>query len=262
MNQSLCAIFTSDDIKRAVFDMHPSKAPGPDGFTTMFFQKLWPTIGDTIVTAVLNILNGQEDLKDWNNTTIILIPKKLNPNTLKDFRPISLCNTCYKIVARAITNRFRPILSRIIDSFQSAFIPGRLIMDNVIVGFECMNWIRNNRKPKTGYAALKLDMSKAYDKVEWSFIVNMLRLGFAAKWVQLIMKCVTSVSYSVRINHSLYGSISPSRGLRQGDPLSPYLFLLCAQGLSSIISKAVERKLIRGVKVATSCPPISHLFFC
>lgn len=248
--------------KRSVFDMHPSKAPGPDGFTALFYQKLWPIGGDTIINAALSILNGQGDLTEWNNTTITLIPKIINPTTMKDFRPISLCNTCYKIVARAITNRFRPILSQTIDDYQSAFIPGRLIMDNVIVGFECMNWIRNNRKAKTGYAALKLDMSKAYDRVEWRFLEKMmLRMGFADKWVRLILRCVTTVSYSVKINRSFYGSITPIRGLRQGDPLSPYLFVICTQGLSRIISHAVERKLIRGVKVANSCPQIYDLFF-
>lgn len=161
-----------------------------------------------------------------------------------------------------ITNRFRPILDKVIYSFQSVFIPRRLIIDNVVVGFECMHWIRNNRRAKTGFAALKLDMRKAYDQVEWSFLENMMmKFGFAEKWVKLIMRCVTIVTYSFRINQSIFGTLSPQRGLRQGNPLSPYLFVLCAQGLSHLFSKEVERRLIRRVKVANTCPIISHLFF-
>lgn len=131
----------------------------------LFYQKLWPLVGETIVNAALSILNGQGSLKEWNATMITLIPKIHSPTTLKDFRPISLWNTCYKIVSWEITNRFRPILSQILDSFQSAFILDKLIMDIFIVGFECMNWIRNNRQENSGFAALKLDMVKAYYRV-------------------------------------------------------------------------------------------------
>lgn len=119
--------------------MHPSKAPGLDGFNAYFYKKLWPIIGTDVTQAALRILNDQQDPSEWNTTLIILIPKIKEPLSLKDFRPISLCNTCYKIVSRAITNRFRPILDKVIDNFQIAFIPGRLILDNVIVDFECMH---------------------------------------------------------------------------------------------------------------------------
>lgn len=148
LNEILCAP-SSEEIHMAVFDMHRSKALGPDGFTALFYQKLWPVVGPDITSAALSILNEKGDLAECKSTLIILIPKVKYPLSLKDFRPISLCNACYKIVSRAIINRFWPLLDKIVDQFQSAFIPDRLIMDNVIIGFECMHWMRNNKKYKS-----------------------------------------------------------------------------------------------------------------
>ena len=110
--------------------------------------------------------------------------------------------------------------------------------------------------------ALKLDMSKAYDRVEWECLQQIMRkLGFHDKWIRLVMSCVSSVTYAVRVNGVPYGHISPTRGLRQGDPLSPYLFLIVAEGLSALLHKAVQEKKLRGVAVSARGPRISHLFF-
>ncbi|KAL5555272.1 hypothetical protein UlMin_037508 [Ulmus minor] len=125
-----------------------------------------------------------------------------------------------------------------------------------------MHWLRQHRGGNTGYAALKLEMSKAYDRVEWPFLEGMmLRLGFAESWVKLIMRCVRSVSYSFLINRQVTGAVIPHRGLRQGDPLSPYLFVICAHGLSEMMACFEERKRFTGIKIASGCPSISHLFF-
>ncbi|KAL5539433.1 hypothetical protein UlMin_045908 [Ulmus minor] len=249
MNNQLLRPFTSEDIKKALMDMNPTKAPGPDGLPAIFFQKFWDIIGEDITKAALHILNDGGDMGSWNATLITLIPKIQHPTTVKNFRPISLCTVLYKIVSRSITNRFRLILDDVIGDPQSAFVPGRLITDNVILGFEVMHWIRKHTGGQTGYAALKLDMSKAYDRVEWSFLRA------------LIMRCISSVSYSFLINGEVKGFLQPSRGLRQGDPLSPYLFVICAHGLSELLLSSEQRKLFKGVKIAASCPPISHLFF-
>ncbi|XP_062162097.1 uncharacterized protein LOC133869155 [Alnus glutinosa] len=115
---------------------------------------------------------------------------------------------------------------------------------------------------KMGFMGLKLDMSKAYDKVEWGFLESaMLRMGFETKWVHLIMACVRSVHYSVLVNGNLVGDIRPSRGIRQGDPISPYLFLICAEVLSSLLTQAEQKGIITGVPTSPKGPKISHLFF-
>lgn len=211
-----------------------------------------------VSSAALGILNGNVNLSDWNSTLFTLILKVPKPTSPKDFRPISLCNICYKIVSRAITNRLKPIMSAVINHNQSAFVPGRLITDNVIVAYECMHWIRSNTKNRNGFGALKLDMSKAFDRVEWIFLVKiMTKMGFAETSVNLILRCISSVSYSIRINNSIFGTITPQRGIRQGDPLSPFLFAICSQGLSALLLKAEADNRFKGVKIANSCPPIS-----
>ncbi|KAG7572532.1 Reverse transcriptase domain [Arabidopsis suecica] len=157
--------------------------------------------------------------------------------------------------------RLKPWLQYLISEYQSAFIPGRLITDNVVITHELLHSLRIKRI-KTTYMALKLDIAKAFDKVEWTYIEAILRrFGFADQWCQWVMKCLTSVSYSVLINGSPSKKIIPSRGLRQGDPLSPYLYLLCTEGLSSLLTHAMHIKKIHGFRASKNGPPISHMFF-
>ena len=131
-----------------------------------------------------------------------------------------------------------------------------------MVAFETMHSIDKKRKGNEGLMAVKLDMSKAYDRVEWAYLESMMKkMGFGERWISLIMMCVTSVSFSILINGEPKGAITPSRGLHQGDPLSPHLFLLCGEGLSAMLKKKEREGLIRGVSAARQAPSISHLFF-
>lgn len=212
--------------------------------------------------AVRSFLKSDEKIKQVNCTHVALIPKVKTPQHMAQLRPISLCNVIYKIGSKVLANRLKPLLHHFISPYQSAFVPGRLISDNSLMAFEIAHFLKRRKDGKVGYGALKLDMSKAYDRVEWSFHeAAMLRLGFSPIWVSWIMRCVRTVSYSFMLNGEPRGTIFPSRGLLQGDAISPYLFLICAEVLSRLISEAEDRELLHGVKICNGAPSISHLFF-
>jgi len=191
-------------------------------------------------------LNGGELPEEVNKTLLVLIPKVTNPQDLTQYRPISLCNVLYKICSKAMANRLHRILEEVISAEQSAFIPGRLITDNVLIAYECIHYLRNKRG-KQGDCAIKLDMAKAYDRVEWRYLECIMRaMGFPEVWISLVMKCVTSVTFSVRVNGVFSDEFKPSRGLRQGDPISPYLFLICSEGLSCMLKNIGPQYVSRG----------------
>ena len=168
----------------------------------------------------------------------------------------------YKIISKVLANRLKQILPQIISPTQSAFVPGWLITDNVLVAYETLHAMHCQKKGKKGSLALKLDISKAYDQVEWPFLHGVMsKLGFLERWISRVMECVTTLSFSILINGKPYGNISPSRGLRQGDPLSPYLFLLCVEGFTSLLTRAEMEGRITGVSICRRAPTISNLLF-
>lgn len=166
-NASLTESFTADEVKMAIFSMHPDKSPGPDGMNPAFYPRFWDIIGNDITSACINVLTTSSISPGMNDTLVILIPKKTNPVSTNDLRPISLCNVMMKIITKMPANRMKLIMPSIISEMQSAFIPGRLITDNVIAAYEVNHWMKKKYQGKTGYSAMKIDMSKAYDRVEW-----------------------------------------------------------------------------------------------
>lgn len=193
-----------------------------------------------------------------NDTCIVIA----DPESIKDFRPINLCIVIYKIVSKCIVNKLRPLLQDIISPHQSAFIPGRMITDNALIAFECLHAINTSKDGRSEFCAYKLDLSKAYDRVDWRFLNKVLRkLGFQSEWVECVMTYVSTVQYKVRFNGVLSAPFTPSRGLRQGDPLSPYLFLFVADGLSKLINQKVQQNLLQELRICRNASGISHLLF-
>ena len=261
MNDRLSREYGEEEIVQALKTMGPTKSPGPDGFNALFFQRFWAIVGPDVTSLVLSILNGVSPPPQLNHTHIVLIPKVSMPTRISEYRPISLCNVIYKLVTKVIANRLKQILPAIISDTQSAFTPGRLITDNILLAYEVFHSMFTNSS-RLGSMAIKVDMAKAYDRVEWPFLREvMLRMGFRHHWVNTVMACVESASFSFIINGRPMGYVKPSRGLRQGDPISPYLFLFVTEGLIGLLRRAEECNTIRGYRVCRRAPPISHLLF-
>ena len=179
MNGILTSEFRTWEIDNALKQMAPLKAPGPDGMPPLFYQNFWDLVKGDVSGSILNFLNSSSLPSPLNHTFVTLISKTKNPERVTEFRPISLCNVLHKIFSKVLANRLKKVLPYIISEHQSAFIKGRLITDNILVAYETLHYMKNHNSGKSGYMALKLDMSKAYDRVKWSFLKDvMVQMGF------------------------------------------------------------------------------------
>lgn len=213
--------------------MVPLKALGLDGMPPLFYQSYWSLLGKDILQAILLYLNSGSLSSSLCHSFITLIPKVKNPKYIFEYRPISLSNVSYRVLSKVLANRLKKVMPQLILEHQSAFMSEWLMSDNILVTFETLHYMRNHCTGKAGYMALKPDMSKAYDRVEWGYMQQVLvNMVFHDRWVKLMMECITSATYSVLINGEPQGHIIPTRGLCQGDPLSLYFFLMCTEGLA------------------------------
>lgn len=221
---------TTEEIYDSVKSLPKDKAPGIDGFPIEFFTKNWEIVQKEVLEAVQQFFITGNIVPAMNTTAITLVPKVSNPTKVKDYRPIACCTTLYKIISKVLTRRLKNVITKLIGGSQSAFIEGRSILDNVLFSHELFKCY--GRKWISPRCVLKVDLRKAYDSLEWSFLKQlMVAMGFPAKFINWIMKCVTTVTYSLLLNGGLTKPFIAKRGLRQGDPMSPYLFVLAMEYL-------------------------------
>jgi hypothetical protein len=260
-NLILCSIPTEDEVVKALSSLGSSKAPGPDGFTSLFYKKYWFVVRGAVLNCVWDFFMHKNLSREQNHTFITLVPKQSGSHSVNHFRPISLCNISYKIISKILANRLKVVLPKIISPLQSAFVPGRNIQDNSIIAHELLHSFKLKRG-KWGFMFLKIDMEKAFDKMEWNLILAILQsLGFHANWIQWIEACISTTSFSILLNGSPYGQFTPERGLRQGDPLSPFLFILGSEVFSRLMLKEERSGNIKGMQIARNSTAINHLLF-
>jgi hypothetical protein len=210
MNEILQAFYLGEEVWKALDSIGDLKALGVNGIPAIFYKRFWGLIGERVKLKVLKVLNGGEMPPGWNDIIIVLIQKTDKPERLKDLRPISLCIVLYKLISKVVANRLKVVLPDVISPSQSAFVPGHLITDNVLLAYELTHYLKNKRKGVEGAAAIKLDMSKAYDRVEWGFLYNMMiKMGFRRQWPDLIMRYVSTVNYRIKVNGEHTDAITP-----------------------------------------------------
>ncbi|XP_026378163.1 uncharacterized protein LOC113272559 [Papaver somniferum] len=244
-NASLNLPLTLEEIKNVVFQMGVGgwgKAFGPDGFTCLFYQKHWDIVGEAVVDMTQTFFKTGNIAKVFNHTNIALIPKVPLVELVTQYRPIVLCNFIYKILSKTLANRLKPFMNNIISQNQSDFIPKRSISDNIFLANEAIYVVNHNDKVE-GIASIKLDMFKAYDKIEWDFLEKVLtKMGLSNHWVNLINQCVSTVSYSVLLNGSR--TASKKKGTLEGIKVckeAPEMTHLLFADDSLLFSKATEK---------------------
>ncbi|TYK00226.1 LINE-1 retrotransposable element ORF2 protein [Cucumis melo var. makuwa] len=258
LHVALCSEFKESEIKKALFSFNGNKAPGPDGYTMEFLKKFWNHLKGDVIKVFKDFHEKSIINKNVNNTYIALIAKKSNCANPKDYRSISLATSLYKIIAKAIANRLKSTLPTSISPNQLAFVKGRQITYAILMANEAVDfWITSKTK---GYV-LKLDIEKAFDKVRWDFIDYMLRVkNYPLKWRSWIKACISSIQYSILINGRPRGKILPNRGLRQGDPISPFIFVIAMDYLSRLLTKLQKNGVIKGVVFDKNCE-LNYLLF-
>jgi len=241
INNMLTLIPSYEEIHQAVFSLNKDSAPGPDGFGALFFQTFWNIVKNDVSKAILQFFTTGWILPNFNANNIVLIPKTNNAASVGDYRPIAIANFKFKIISKIIADRLAKIMSAITSIHQRGFIKGRSIKDCICLTSEAINLL--NKRYHGGNLAMKLDIAKAFDTLDWNFLLNVLKnFGFNERFCKWIHSILLSAKLSISINGKLHGYFSCSRGVRQGDPLSPLLFCLAEE----VISRSLTRHVVNG----------------
>jgi hypothetical protein len=236
---------TIEEVDQAIKEMPMGKAPGPDGFTTDFFHHCWPMVREEVWQLVEESRASEKVLSALNATFLTLIPKEERVSHPQQFRPITLCNMIYKIITKVIALRLKPILPFIISKEQSGYVEGHQIMDSVILVHEVIHSLKSTRTPGM---LIKLDLSKAFDRLRWKYMQSLLLdFGFSNEWVNWIFNLTSSSFFSILVNGVPSNPFSPSRGIRQGDPLSPFLFVIMAKDWACYIKASIADGSLQGL---------------
>eukprot|EP00253_Pinus_taeda_P004488 PITA_04488 len=258
-NSDLCKPVSEEEIIKVIWSMESDKAPGPDEFTIHFYKACWDIIKYDLQKMIRGFLKKAKVGGSTNSTYLALIPKDSNPETFARFRPISLCNASYKILAKLLANRLKPLLPQIISSYQGGFVEGRHILDNVI---QVQETVHSSKQRKEKGMLIKLDMANAFDKVNRTFLSKvLLSFGFSPRFVNLIKACTDNPWIAPLINGRPVNFFQAKRGIRQGCPLSPFLYILMAESLSRKLEAERMSGSLPGLKPTNRVNPLNHALF-
>ncbi|GJR83393.1 RNA-directed DNA polymerase, eukaryota [Tanacetum coccineum] len=252
------ASVSDEEIRKAVWGCGENKSPGPDGFTFEFFRKFWTVVGPDFCIAVKWFFEHGFFATGCNSSFVTLIPKTLDPKLVSEFRPISLIGSLYKVVTKILATRLSFVISDLISNVQTAFLPNRQILDGPFI----INKILARCKHKNQQTMFfKVDFAKAYDSIRWDYLDDVLNaFGFGSRWRSWIQGSLNSGKASVLVNGSPTSEFQFHRGLKQGDPLAPFLFILIMESLHLSFNRAVEAGIFTGLRIEDALT-ISHPFY-
>jgi hypothetical protein len=254
--QDLGALFTKEEVWEIIKEMPSDKAPGPNGFIGAFYKRAWPTIKLEIMAAVTKLYVGDgRAFGGLNCALITLVPQKQGAEEVGDFRPISLVHSFAKLFSKLIANRLRPQMESRVSANQSAFIKERNLHDNFLLVRQLARKINQRKEPGV---QLKLDLARAFNSLSWAFLFEVLeKLGFPASVRQWIAIALRTASTKITVNGVPGRKISHARGLRQGDPLSPLLFVLTMEVTTALLKKVVDLGVLSPIGNCTAAQRIS-----
>lgn len=250
---------STDTITTTLFKLNPNKAPGPDGLTSGFFKASWSVLGPEVTASITAFFTTGFLPATVNSTILSLVPKHPGASSVADYRPISCCTTLYKTISKILVAKLKPILSDLILPNQTAFIQGRLLVENTILATDLVDGYHKNKGPPR--ITLKVDIAKAFDTLNWDFLfICLSALEVPSIYLNWLRACVCTPSFTIGYNGTIQGHFKGKRGLRQGDPLSPYLFVIAMNCLSHLLNKgAAEGRFGYHAKCHSS--KLTHLCF-
>ncbi|XP_072058019.1 uncharacterized protein [Arachis hypogaea] len=253
------ALPTAEEIREAVCDCESSKAPGCDEYNMNFVKRCWGEIGHEFTAAVMGFFQTSRLPTDSNITWVALAPKFIGAKEIKDLRLISMVGCVYKVISKVLVRRMRPVIPTLVRETQNVFVRGRKIHDGALIACKMVNWPKLRKKEA---AIIKLDSQNAYDRVRWSFVdIVFQKMGFGNRWRSWVMECMSTTSMSVLINGSPSKPFKMERGLRQGDPLSPFLFVLVVDVLHRLVGETIRNGRISPLLIGRDSIALSHLQF-
>jgi len=247
-------------MKQAIWDCDSYKSSGPGDISFGFIKQFWNDLKEDFMRFVSEFHRNGRLTKGINATFIALIPKVSSPQRLNDFRPISLVGCLYKVLAKILANRLRAIIGSVVSDSQSAFAKGKQILDGILVANEAVDEARHFQKEMLLF---KVDFEKAYDSMDLSYLdMVMQKINFPTLWRKWMSVCVGTATASVLVNRCPTEEFPMEHGLRQGDPLSPFLFLLAAESFNVIMLSVIAAGLFNGYRVGReNALCLSHLQF-